>query len=317
MDIHAKRVGSPLYKIIMYLNKYEEDTLEDIKLQFLLKNLKTHFKKLFYMITYINKIQKDAEFIRKHDATSIVSISAIEYCYYKISTIWDIAYQIADKLIFPTKKNGNKYDYLENHFQQYAQEFPDLNLKWYKDFNKIRNKIVHGGITVNPYYVNDDNIKTKICFQAYDSDLNDLIQPHMMYSNRFNNNINFADYYFTFYTHLLYSYLFDFFDFVLLELNKDKSHDLNNLILDDIPHKLFGAHHETWLLSDVDQFMKITREMISLQIADGCLNKIEKIPSSDIEHFFNNFPFCLMTKVSSGDWVLVEDKAAETKSSDA
>lgn len=40
MDIHAKRVGSPLYKIIMYLNKYEEDTLEDIKLQFLLKNLK-------------------------------------------------------------------------------------------------------------------------------------------------------------------------------------------------------------------------------------------------------------------------------------
>ena len=57
------------------------------------------------MITYINKIQKDAEFIRKHDATSIVSISAIEYCYYKISTIWDIAYhQIADKLIFPTKK---------------------------------------------------------------------------------------------------------------------------------------------------------------------------------------------------------------------
>lgn len=73
-----------------------------------------------------------------------------------------------------------------------------MNLKWYKDFNKIRNKIVHGGITVNPYYVNDDNIKTKICFQAYDSDLNDLIQPHMMYSNRFNNNINFADYYFTF-----------------------------------------------------------------------------------------------------------------------
>ncbi|EEV5887172.1 hypothetical protein ELM23_25260, partial [Escherichia coli] len=164
--------------------------------------------------------------------------------------------------------------------------------------------------------VNDDNIKTKICFQAYDSDLNDLIQPHMMYSNRFNNNINFADYYFTFYTHLLYSYLFDFFDFVLLELNKDKLHDLDNLILDDIPHKLFGVHHETWLLSDVDQFMKITREMISLQIADGCLNKIEKIPSSDIEHFFNNFPFCLMTKVSSGDWVLVEDKAAETQSSD-
>ncbi|HDX5552386.1 TPA: hypothetical protein ROS10_001486, partial [Escherichia coli] len=77
-----------------------------------------------------------------------------------------------------------------------------------------------------------------------------------------------------------------FFDFVLLELNKDKLHDLDNLILDDIPHKLFGVHHETWLLSDVDQFMKITREMISLQIADGCLNKIEKIPSSDIEHFF-------------------------------
>ncbi len=316
MDMHAKRVDSPLYKIIMYLNKYEEDTLEDKKLQFLLKNLKTHFKKLFYMIAYINKFQKDEKFIKKYDATSVVSISAIEYCYYKISTIWDIAYQIADKLIFPKKKDGNKYDYLEKHFQQYAQKFPDLNLKWYKGINKIRNKIVHGGITVNPYYINNENVKTKICFQAYDSDLNDLIQPHMVYSNIFNNNINFADYYFTFYTHLLYSYLFDFFDFVLLELNKDKSHDLNNLILDDISHEWFGAHHQTWLLSDVDQFMKITREMISLQLADGYLNKIDKIPLGDIERFFNNFPFCLMTKVSSGYGVLVEDEADETKSSD-
>ncbi|HEJ9527354.1 TPA: hypothetical protein ACKR0Z_001445 [Proteus mirabilis] len=107
-----------------------------------------------------------------------------------------------------------------------------------------------------------------------------------------------------------------FFDFVLLELNKDKSHDLNNFILDDIPHEWFGAHPQTWLLSDVDQFMKITREMISLQLADGYLNKIDKIPSEDIEHFFNYFPFCLMTKVSPGDWVLVEDEANETKSSD-
>ncbi|MBF4265347.1 hypothetical protein EAY73_26420, partial [Vibrio anguillarum] len=78
------------------------------------------------------------------------------------------AYQIADKLIFPNKKSGDKYEYLEKKFEGYADNFDALQLGWYRDLNKVRNKIVHGGITVNPFYVNDDEVKNRICFQAYD-----------------------------------------------------------------------------------------------------------------------------------------------------
>lgn len=150
----------------MYLNKYEPEILDDEKIQFLFKNLKTHFKKLFYTVAYISKIQKDSDFIKNYDKTSVVSISSIEYCYYKISTIFDIAYQIADKLIFPSKKEGNRYEFLERQFEVYSNKLIALQLGWYKRLNKIRNKIVHGGITVNPFYVNDENVKNRICFQA-------------------------------------------------------------------------------------------------------------------------------------------------------
>ncbi len=297
MDVNSKRIDNPLYKIIMYLNKYEPALLDDEKLEFLLKNLKTHFKKLFYMVSYINKIQKDEDYIKKYDQTGLVSISAIEYCYYKISTVWDIAYQIADKLVFPKQKKGDKYDYLEAHFERYADTLPNLDLDWYKSLNKVRNRIVHGGITVNPYYINNESVKNKICFQAYNADLDDLIQPHYMYSNEKNNNINFADYYFAFHTHLLYSYLCDFFDFVLLELNEEKSHDLNDLSLDDLPHAFFENFHETWLLSDVAQFCEITREMIALQLAEGRLNGISSVDQSYVEEFFKVFPFSLMQRI--------------------
>lgn len=309
VDVNAKRVDSPTYKLIMYLNKYEPELLDDEKIQFLFKNLKTHFKKLFYTIAHISKIQKDGDFIKRYDQTSVVSISSVEYCYYKISTIFDIAYQIADKLIFPSKKEGNRYDYLESQFEVYANNLIALQLDWYKSLNKIRNRIVHGGITVNPFYVNDENVKNRICFQAYNFDLDDLIEPHYMYSNKYNNNINFADNYFVFHTHLLYSYLTDFFEFVLMELGKDKSHDVENLSLDDLPYEFFERDQKTWLLSEVDTFAEITKEMIALQLADGHLNHIDQVKSEDIDQFFYNFPFTMMNKISQGDWVLAENES--------
>ncbi len=44
MDVNAKRVDSPTYKIMMYLNKYEPELLDNEKIQFLFKNLQTNFK---------------------------------------------------------------------------------------------------------------------------------------------------------------------------------------------------------------------------------------------------------------------------------
>jgi len=290
----------------MYLNKYEPELLDNENVQFLFKNLKTHFKKLFYTIAHISKIQKDSHFIEKYDETSIISISSIEYCYYKISTIFDIAYQIADELIFPNKKKGSKYDYLENKFESHANKLIALQLDWYKSLNKIRNKIVHGGITVNPFYVNNEFVKKRICFQAYNFHLDDLIEANHMYSNRHNNNINFADNYFVFHTHLLYSYLTDFFEFVLMELSQDKSHDTENLSFDELTFDLFERDQKTWLLSEVDIFVEVTRKMIALQITNGNTINIDQVSPEDINQYFYEFPFTMMNKIGEGDWVLVE-----------
>lgn len=309
VDVNAKRIDSPIYKLVMYLNKYEPELLDNEKIQFLFKNLKTHFKKLFYTIAHIDKIQKDSDFIKRHDQTSIISISSVEYCYYKISTIFDIAYQIADELIFPNNKKDSKYDFLEKKFETYANKLIALQLDWYKNLNKIRNKIVHGGITVNAFYVNDERVRKRICFQAYNFDLDDLIEANCMYSNRHNNNINFADNYFVFHTHLLYSYLTDFFEFVLMELSQDKSHDVENLSLDDLPFELFERDQKTWLLSEVDTFVEITKKMIALQIANGNINHIDQVRSEDINQFFCEFPFTMINKIGQGDWVLVEKES--------
>ncbi|HCR2967782.1 TPA: hypothetical protein ON086_003057 [Klebsiella aerogenes] len=297
IDLNAKKIDNPLYKIIMYLNKYEENILQDESLQFLLKNLSTHFRKLFYMIIHINKIQKDEDFITKYNRNGIISISAIEYCYYKISTIWDISYQIADKLVLPRKKHTNKYEYLNQSFEKYSDKFPNLNLAWYKELNSIRNRIVHGGITVNPYYINDINVRNKICFQAYDFRLDDLIQPHWMYTNIYNNNINFADYYFSFYTHILYSYLFDFFDYVLFEMNEQRNHDINNLHLSQVPYEFFERTHKTWSLSEVDVFYNVTTEMIRLELSRGNIKSMNKWSLDEIETFYSKFPFRLLNSI--------------------
>ncbi len=198
---------------------------------------------------------------------------------------------------------------MEKCFEGYSDKLGALHLGWYRDLNIIRNKIVHGGITVNPFYVNNDKVKNRICFQAYDFNLDDLIKPHYMYSNECNNNINFADNYFVLHTHLLYSYLFDFFEFILIEINKNKNHDIENLSLDELPYEFFERGQKTWLLSEVDTFSKITKEMIALQLAEGHLNNIDKVDSQAVDQFFGNFPFTMTKKISDGDFVLVENES--------
>jgi hypothetical protein len=297
----------------MYLNKYDPELLEDKKLQFLFKNLKEHFQKLFYSVIYINKIQGDEDFIKNYNRTNVVSISAIEYCYYKISTIWDIAYQIADKLIFPKDKGKGfkKYEYLEQKFKEYTNHLNALKLDWYKNVNEIRNRITHGGIAIISYYINDKNIKNRICFQAYDFDQEDLIHPHYLYSNVQNNDISFADNYFTFYTHLLYSYLIDLFEFILIELSKSKNHDIENLKFNEFFYEYFERGHKTWLLSDVDRFSEITKKMIALELAEGCLNHIDKVKSENIIKYLDRFPFIMMCKINEGDFVLNEQEPTQ------
>jgi len=313
-DVNAKRIKSPLYGLLIYLNKYDEDSLNNEKLHFLLKNLPTHFKKLIYSIGLIYKYQQDDELLKKYNSTSIVSIQQIEYCFYKISTIWDIAYEIANILILPNNKKINgkkvdKYTFLNNKFTEYSDKL-DLNVEWYKEITQIRNRIVHGGINITPYYIDSENVKKRICFQAYNLDLDDLIKPSYLYSNIHNNYINYADNFFTYYTHVLYSYLSDFFTFVLLELVKDTDIDIEkDLYLEDDFLDMFKKSHESWLLSNIDILKEITDNMIVLEKTEGHSLKYEKEKwDLYIKQQYNYFPYLMMHNISEGDWIIVEEK---------
>ena len=64
-DVNAKKIKSLLYRLLVYLNKYDKNRLNNEKLHILLKNLPRHFKKLIYSIRLINKYQKDEELLKK------------------------------------------------------------------------------------------------------------------------------------------------------------------------------------------------------------------------------------------------------------
>ncbi|MCG3651968.1 hypothetical protein L5F32_06750 [Aliarcobacter butzleri] len=309
-----KRVKSPIYKLLIYLNKFDKKSFENEKLHHLINNLTPSFKKLIYGISNIYKFQNDVEFMKKYDKTEIISIQQIEYCFYKISTIWDIAYTIADILIFPANKeidgkNVDKYTFLNKKFNEYLPGSILLNTEWYKEITKIRNKIVHGGINIKTFYIeNNEDIKQRICFQAYDLGSNELIKICKYYTNNRNNCINFADNFFVYYTHILYSYLFCFFEFVLFELCKNKNIDIEKDLHFEEEEYLFCEFkkaHESWLLSDINIFIKITDSMIVLEKTNGSyiVTDIEPMWFNYINEKYQYFPFLMMSNISEGDWV--------------
>lgn len=299
-DFEAQHINNPMFKLIIYLNKYAPDKIENHDIQFYMKNLPTHFKKLFYSVVNIDKLQKDSDFIKKYDKTGVIGSNLIEYCYFKISTVWDISYQIADILVFKNKKekNINKYDYLEQRFKKYAGEFDNLHLKWYREINKIRNKITHGGITINPFFINSSDVGSRFCFQAYTLNLDDIVTPNYMYTNIYNNNINFADYYFTLQINLLYSYLTDFFDFILLEMNEGHNHDLSNLFLGNSSLDVFENSHKYWLLSDVNLLKSMTNDLIALSLCKGNINRLTTISDEVIKKYSSANPFKMLNNSS-------------------
>lgn len=311
IDPYAKRIKNPVGDLLKYLNLHEEDKLNNENLVFLLKNILTHFRKLFYSTSLVYNLQKNKEFLDNYNRNNVFSIQNIEYFYYKVATIWDISFEIADILVFPRNKGKKgKYDFLSEKFEEYNHELSNLDFSWYKnDIAKIRNRIVHGGINIMPFFVDDNHVKTRICFQAYDLDLNDLTRPSYFYSNIYNNNINYADNYFSFHIHLLYSYLIDFFKFVLLEMTKNKSIDLHEDLskLDSFSQSIY-KQHDTWLLSNVEDFVNITNDMVILDHCKGILPCSFNIHPNQIDiirrSYYSNFPFSMMNNISEGDWVI-------------
>lgn len=301
MLLEGDKIIDPTYKILNFIQNQDKELFDDEEYIILFGNLRTHFLKLFYSVIHIYDIQKDNNFMKNYNQTKFVETMIIEYPYFKISTIWDIAYQIGSKLTKLKSSKENKYEALEKEFASYTKEFNNLNLDWYKKINQIRNRIVHGGIKVTPFYLDENNkeIKNRLCFQMYDNDLNDLIHANGFYTNIYNNNINFADNYFAFYTSILYSYLIDFFDFVLLKLCNENKLELTNFDKHENSDILefMGIDDKHWSIANIGKFKNIAINMLKLYKNEGSYNGIDRIiiNPSELE---DNFPIIKACKVN-------------------
>lgn len=299
ISFDSSRVPDPLYELVLYLSTYHEDKLKKPKLTFLLKNIETNFRKLFYSTCLLNKFQSDSDLLVKYDQTRVVSTQIIEYCYYKISTIWDISYEISKELMPISGKKIDRYDYLEAKFLKYAGVSPSLNLEWYKKINNIRNRIAHGGINVMPFHDEDDRGDPRIFFQAYNLDLVDLTPQSPYYTYPQRNCINFADNYFALYTHLLYSYLLDFFKVILSELCEKYEHDISSLS-EPQEFAFFEsqvAQMKSWSLADASVFKSVTDNMIYLSINDGRVKESSMVSFDMVSMYYDVFPFSLMKHI--------------------
>lgn len=275
----TEKVENPLYQIIKHSQVYEPDLIDD-ELDLLMRNLYTHFHKLLKQVVHIGSLQKDEEYLKKY-CKEITGIASVEYCYYKISTIWDISYQIADKIIFLKKnqsKAQNKYEALEQEFDTYVGQYPHLQLDWYRNLNQIRNKIVHGGIKIHSFYIDKNHpVEQRFCFQVYNNDLEDLVVPSYYYSNIYNEHINYTDYYFIFHIHMLYNYLVDFFNFVLQKKKSTFKCELSdsrieeNLRALEVHEEILGITSKYWHFvgTEFDDFITMTEKMEKMHHAQG------------------------------------------------
>ena len=207
-------IPNPLYELLIHLRENDEQKLDDPELVMLLKNCRTSFFKLVESVNQIAVIQEEPELLER---LPLLKIQGIEYCFLKISTTWDIAYQIGEKLAGETKGKKKKYEELEKEFETYAKHLPNLRLDWYREVNKLRNKVVHGGINVVAYHEND-----ALSFQAYDNDVDEMVRMSPFYCVR-DRPLIYAEKYFSFYCALVYNYLKDFFLYVLIRLTGDSN----------------------------------------------------------------------------------------------
>jgi len=312
MDLfNATMVKSPFYKLIIYLNEYEEELLmNNEELQFLLRNIRTNFNKLMYSVSMIETFQNNYITYKK-DLETILAVQSIEYLFNKICTIWDISEQIYAILMLDTDrkyKSRERYKILKSRFLEYKSNFKNLNLDWYDNLNKIRNRITHGGINIVPLIIPEGNSQARLMFQVNDINVDDLIVRNVFYSSRDNESHN-VNYYFCYNTHCLYAYLLDFFEFILLEISNIKQIDLTNLKLSDDLFDIFHNMHCYMALRNVPIFVNITNRMVHYSIHPYKLySEDDEENLQFIKYFYNKYPFSFMNNIGDKLYEPVDNK---------
>lgn len=255
MNDSYQRLKNPMFDLLCFMHRYDNNGLDDPKFVRLLKNLRTNFNKLYLtceQILHHERIKLDLE---KND---LLQCQLIEYSYLKISTIWDLAYQVADKLLrygSPPEKTG-KYDALQERFEEYNHTLGFLQTSWYREINKIRNRVVHGGINVIPFYVD----KT-LMFNTYNENTDSVLPQCAIFTYKDGLKAS-AGPYFMYYIGVLYHYLCDFFAYVLAELKKIVTpiHDLT-----EVMHMFFRSD-ERWDFESLDEYNKLAMTIRNLPL---------------------------------------------------
>lgn len=242
------KIFNPMYETIITLNEYDCEVLHDSEFEMLCKNFRSNLKKVFYGTIFISEIQDDDNLMQKYEY--IIRPAIIEYVFQKITTVWDVSYQIGNKILNfrKAKKNENKYDVLQKEFDE--RSINQFDFKWYKEFNMLRNRLTHGGLNIITFY--DDK---RIKFQIYDNDVEEVVE----YNDYYNDGqrlIIFADYYFTYYTVLLHNYLCNFFKFINSQVV------LNNINSNcENIDSFFKEQHKYFPLIKLEQFNSLINDM--------------------------------------------------------
>lgn len=249
--MQIESIKNPLFELTMYMQTYEKNGLDDPKFQRRCKNLHTNFNKLYLSIDSIINHKESGLDLSKNE---LYRVQVIEYCFLKISTIWDLTYQIGSYNL--SYGRGNKYEKLEVEFESYKKNLDFLTLSWYQDINKIRNRVVHGGVSIVPFY--DEGT---LYFNAYDQNVESII-PHCSIFTRSNGRMADAVKYFMYYAGILYKYICDFFIYVLKETKKKSKStiELGQLELS------FLNNSKDWCFSNLESYNKYAIETHNLPL---------------------------------------------------
>ena len=247
-------IKDPMFDLLMFMQTYENNGLDNKKFMRKCKNLKTNFTKLYLSVDSI--LNEDISGFN-YANNELMRIQTIEYCYLKISTIWDLAYQIADYIL--KYQNVNKYKNLEEKFEAYkrTRTHDFLSLSWYRDINKIRNRIIHGGINIVPFY--DEK---ELMFNVYDEKVDSVMQHCAIYTRAKGLMVS-AGAYFMYYTSVLYNYLTDFFSYILTEL---KNTITPTVEFTEFEMKSMSERFENWNLHRLSEYNKYAKETFNLPL---------------------------------------------------
>lgn len=162
-------IVNPVNDFIWSLPK---DRCDDKVLDWNVKNLNASFYKLYGCTINIAEVQN--AYLEKKTERALdlptFCISSIEYFYMKANTIYELCYQIYERLCRP-QRGGKKHEHLNEVLAKYEQATGrHVQFDWVEPINTIRNRIAHGGLSIKGFTTG-----SHLAFQAYDSEVDEQI----------------------------------------------------------------------------------------------------------------------------------------------